>query len=358
MEELIRVSRAAPKRPLSPDHSHKTTKQPPAKKRKQRKRTDYIIESLFKEVKTLSDTVKALKKQGAISPSSTSSSQQQQQKGEGAIIPEDPAPKNFQPLTSNAASHLRITAQYPTVLKHTFAMLVCGASRAGKTTFIVKLLQYRNLMINPQVENVLWYSGNLQAAEHVKSQLSSKDPRSLDMVQFMEGEPNLEELTAQSTDVRRLLVLDDLYSSDNSSTKQMNIKVQELFTKLSHHNNISVIYVTQNPFIGNVNITRNATHLLLMRSVLDQAPYVQILSRHQYARKKRGFPTAVLEDVNTSPFGYLLIDGGPTTAPCMSFRTQIFPDEENVFYVAKGTPIDSELQQATINRTPLRSTAV
>jgi len=71
-----------------------------------------------------------------------------------------------------------------------------------------------------------------------------------------------------------LLIIDDLMSETNQL-------VADIFTKISHHRNISVIYMTQNIFDKNKyarTISLNAHYLVLFKNPRD-ANHFAVLSR-------------------------------------------------------------------------------
>jgi hypothetical protein len=76
-------------------------------------------------------------------------------------------------------------------------------------------------------ENIVWYHSENNAQHHLKN------------VSFVKGVPDFE----NHENVPTLIVLDDLMDSLMDSTK-----VSELFTKESHHRNISLVLITQNLF--------------------------------------------------------------------------------------------------------------
>ena len=84
-------------------------------------------------------------------------------------------------------------------------------------------------MITPPIQEIVWCYGIWQPAY---DRLKARD------VKFIEGIPDTSDW---NVDRRRLIILDDLMSETNSG-------VTDLFTKGSHHRNMSVIQVTQNLF--------------------------------------------------------------------------------------------------------------
>ena len=115
--------------------------------------------------------------------------------------------------------------------KAPFGMIVSGPSSSGKTTFLMKLLsEYKNL-VNPVPNSILYcYS---EYHEHVKTLQNGN-------VHVHQGVPD--DQLINSFEKPLLLILDDLMQ--NASEEYLT----SLFTKKSHHRDISVIYMTQDLF--------------------------------------------------------------------------------------------------------------
>ena len=80
--------------------------------------------------------------------------------------------------------------------------------------------------------------------------------------------PDVEDLTRPQEDgsppPSRLLILDDFVGD-----KKVEAKVFQIFTKLSHHNNMSIIYILQNTFHQSkysMDIKRSTSHMVLINS--------------------------------------------------------------------------------------------
>ena len=124
-----------------------------------------------------------------------------------------------------------------------------------------------------------------------------------------------------------LIILDDLLNEAYSG------EVCKLFTKGSHHPNISVILITHNLFPqGNHcrTISLNAKYVLL-KNTRDKNQFTY-LARQVYLKDSAGQYEANLE-ATKQPHGYLVLDFAQDTDDLLRFRTRIFPGEgPPVFY--------------------------
>ena len=113
--------------------------------------------------------------------------------------------------------------------KHPFTALIAGPTGSGKTVFVNKMLEYLSEMIDPVPDEIIWCYGEWQPIyETMKG------------VRFVEGLPDMEQWGIEDKK-RRLVVIDDLMAETDD-------RITKLFTKGSHHRDISVMYIVQNLF--------------------------------------------------------------------------------------------------------------
>ena len=133
-------------------------------------------------------------------------------------------------------------------LRHPFSFIVSGPSGCGKTQFTLKFIEHLEHMVVPQIEKVMWCFGIYQ-------DIFDSYPK----IQFQEGLPDLNVFEGKE---RTLLVLDDLMSETDE-------RVTKVFTKISHHRNVSVLYLTQILFYKGKHtrtISLNAHYLVLFKN--------------------------------------------------------------------------------------------
>jgi len=119
-----------------------------------------------------------------------------------------------------------------------------------------------------------------------------------------------------------LIILDDLLN-------QLYLRdVCDLFTKGSHHRNISVLLSTQNFFHHGPNcrdISLNAKYLVLLKNVKDKNQFLY-LARQAYPEDSHNIYETYL-DATRQPHGYFLLDFAQDTDDKLRFQTNAFPDE-------------------------------
>ena len=106
-------------------------------------------------------------------------------------------------------------------------------------------------------------------------------------------------------------------------------RIVNLFTRGSHHRNLSVIYIVQNLFHqgkGSRSISLNRHYLVLFMNPRDKLQ-ILTLAKQMYPGKTDFFLNQYEEAVK-GPFGYLLIDVKTTTQDNCRLRTNVLPSEE------------------------------
>ena len=200
--------------------------------------------------------------------------------------------------------------------RHPFTAYVPGATGSGKTYWVRKvLLNWKNLIhgIQGPVLDIVWCYGvwqelyNQSVAQTVKVTYVKG---LIDEEYIREGRPHV-------------IVIDDLMS-DLAGNRDMS----QLFTRGSHHLNVSVFFIVQNlfhkgPEMRTINL--NSQYIILMMTVRDVSQ-IEVLGRQLFGRKWHEFMSAY-KSATEQPYGYLVIDLKPDTPKEYRLRTRIFPDE-------------------------------
>lgn len=199
--------------------------------------------------------------------------------------------------------------------QHPFTCVVAGPTGSGKSFFVEQFLLHLSRMMTPVAEEVVWCYGEWQPLYN----------RLKDVV-FVEGLPRVEEW---SGDKRRLVIIDDLMSETDD-------RVTKLFTKGSHHRNLSVIYIVQNLFGKNKEqrtISLNSHYLVVFKNPRD-ASQITNLAKQMYPGKIKYLQEA-FKDATAPAHGYLLVDLKQGTPDHLRLRTNIFSHQGQIVYVQK-----------------------
>jgi len=170
-------------------------------------------------------------------------------------------------------------------------------------------------MIEPPPTRVVYCYGEYQ-------RLFKKYPA----IEFQHGLPNLEDFDGSKP---TLLIVDDLMN-------EVNEEVASMFTKGSHHRNVSVIFLVQNLFHKNKHvrtISLNSHYMVLFKNPRDASQFAS-LARQMYPNKS-AFAVEAYKDATREPYSYLFVDLRPEQDEELRLRTDIFPGETQYVYVPK-----------------------
>ena len=188
-------------------------------------------------------------------------------------------------------------------LQYPFTLIVAGPISCGKSTLVIRLIDCREQLCDVY-DNIVWCHSENNAPHHLKN------------VSFVKGEPDFE----NPENVPTLIVLEDLMDSAYFT------KVSELFTKGSHHRNISLVLISQNFFhqsSSSRDISLNNKYIVVFKNPRDKTQIVR-LARQVYPENNSSFHKTYL-DVCKDPHTYLFLDLTQSINDLLRFRTKIFP---------------------------------
>jgi len=181
---------------------------------------------------------------------------------------------------------------------------------SGKTRYLAKLIKYKDDVIVPNVKRVIYSYKKYQPIFD-----------SMNDVEFVQG---LNFKLDRS--IPTLLIIDDQMGDCNS-------KLTDLFTVCAHHDNCSIIFVSQVLFFQDKayrTACQNAMYLILFRSPRCKSQ-VGLLARQMFTGTKAKDMVQAFEDATSKPFTNLIVDLKPDTPDLLRFRTNVLPDEGEQF---------------------------
>lgn len=202
--------------------------------------------------------------------------------------------------------------------QHPFTAIIAGPTSSGKSWFIKRLLKEMKWLINEDIEEIIYCAPEGQSVD-------SEIP----YTKLYEGIPDV----SMFTDFKpRMVILDDLMREANGD-------VVDLFTKGSHHYNLSVIFVTQNIFNqgkGRRDISLNAHYIVCFKNPRDRQQILHLSK--QICPENPKYIQEAYNDATSKPYGYLLFDLRQTTPDIVRYRTNIFKSDipSNTVYLPKN----------------------
>ena len=169
-------------------------------------------------------------------------------------------------------------------------------------------------LVQPPPERILWCFGQWQPLyEDLQKRISC--------IEFLWGIPDyLDNSQFIDPSKRNLIIFDDLMTEPKCDQR-----IADLFTKGSHHRNISIVYLTQNVFPqGRAcrDIALNTHYLVLFNDPIDRQQ-VATLARRIYPSTSVKFMRK-FEDATARPYDYLVLDLKSSISEQDRLQTDIF----------------------------------
>ena len=192
------------------------------------------------------------------------------------------------------------------------SVLIVGPSGSGKTVFIRLLTDNHHVFATTPSKIHYCYGSWQKSFETLKKKgvtFSAGVPTEKDLDKFF---PN-----------GGLLVMDDLMTEGNNDKT-----VLDIFTKHSHHRNMTVLYLCQDMFPPgkfSKSISRNAHYIVAFKNPRDQLG-VRNVGMQAFPNKW----SAVLEvfrRATSRPFGYLVLDLHPATSDDRRLVSHLLKEE-------------------------------
>lgn len=185
-----------------------------------------------------------------------------------------------------------------------------GPSQSGKTTFMLRILDSLEELVDHLPEKIYWAS-------------TSNDVQLPQYITRIQGMPNLDDIQPNS-----LLILDDLgnaFAHDKKAARALEV----LATVATHHKRVSTCSLLQNAFSQNRTSRVNATHLVFMRSHSDTVQ-MRTVGR-QIFPSESDLILKAMRVANRLGERYVMLSIHPAEEK-IRLVTRIFPGEDTVFF--------------------------
>jgi len=203
-----------------------------------------------------------------------------------------------------------------------FNCIVHGSSGTGKTTFVYNLLALKNELFAVPPSKVIWFYNKNQPIYDLMKKESLVD-EFVDV--SIKGIPTSDDVTLLVHPYKdkggSLLIFDDILT-------QLTTDFENIFVHISHHEQASVILMTQNLFYkGGIfrTLSLNSHYFVFMKNSRDKQQ-IGILAR-QICPGNSNYIVQSYEAATKKPFSYLLADFRADTPATLRLRANIFPTE-------------------------------
>ena len=201
-----------------------------------------------------------------------------------------------------------------------FSAIIAGANQSGKTTFLFNLLQSIDYIFSQKPVKVFLFYKKPQEMYNQMLKLNLVH----EIVEVEDGMVSEKEFENKVAPFRNkggsLCIFDDLMEHVDATNSK-------IFTKIVHHENCNVIFLTQSLFLDNKHyrvMSKNATYLIIMKNPRDASQMKHLAIQMNL---NANMLTEVYKTATKRPYSYLLIDFHAQTPDHIRLRSDIFPNE-------------------------------
>jgi hypothetical protein len=199
------------------------------------------------------------------------------------------------------------------------AVQISGPSNVGKSVFVSRVLEHKDELITPAPQLIIYCYSTWQ------EQLFGEMKKTCgNMIHFVEGMQALEKVTF-NPDIRHVLVLDDLMNEVGNSDFGV-----DLFTKIAHHGNILIFFITQNIYLKAKHMTtinKNIKYNVVFRNKRFRSE-LETLARQSLGMKPKHIHRIMDWAAEEASHPYIVLDLQNDTPETRAIVTNIFPDDK------------------------------
>jgi hypothetical protein len=197
---------------------------------------------------------------------------------------------------------------------HPFTCILSGPTGSGKTILLLEILRMKNDLIDKNIDKIVYcYAEDQPLFTEFKSE-----------IEFHKG---LYEIERMSSSQVNLLIIDD-FMDEASNDKS----ISQLFTRASHHKNISVFLLSQNMFLNGKfyrTMNLNTHYMIIFKNPRDKAQF-KYLAREMFPENWKFLYDSYL-DATRNGHGYLFIDFKQQSNDILRVQTDITKDKRIVY---------------------------
>jgi hypothetical protein len=205
--------------------------------------------------------------------------------------------------------------------KTSFNMLISGSSQSGKTTFVKNLLTIKEQIFTEKPAKIILFYRDMQDIYIEMQENNLID----ELINVATSVPSLDDIYSMVHPYKDkggcLLIFDD-------SMGKLTSDFEQLFCNLSHHENTSIIFITQNLFYKDKSfrtMSLNAHYMVLMKNERDKQQIATL--GKQFSPKNSAYIIQSYMEATKNPYSYLILDFCPNTETILRVRSHIFPHQ-------------------------------
>lgn len=204
------------------------------------------------------------------------------------------------------------------IFQHPFTCILSGPTQSGKTYLLYRILLNLEKVMAQSIDQIIYCYSLWQPLYNC---IKKNKPE----IQFFKGIFPINQLDQNK---KKLIILDDLMAETIDNKEILN-----LYTRDSHHKNLSVFLINQN-FFSKAKYTRsislNSHYIILFKNPRDQTQ-IYTIARQMYPNKS-SFIIEAFKDATSTPHGYLFLDLKQDTETRNRVQTGIIPGDLRIIY--------------------------
>ena len=208
-------------------------------------------------------------------------------------------------------------------------LLAVGPTSSGKTSWMRKLIENKDIMFSPEPQCMLLFYKESQSAYDEMERRMNADQKEKSFFKYSSMPESVEEmkdiLEVVPKQLPKIVVFDDYLD-------EVGHVLKHFFTVLTHHYNCFTVFLCQNLFSAKNELRTlsiNSQYMVLFNNPRDRSAIAH-LAKQVFPGKVHLLNEAYRMATNEQPYGYMLLDFHQRQKNPVRLRSHIFPDEHPV----------------------------